>query len=101
MGIWKILLGYFNAKVGREDIFNPVIGNESLHETSNDNRVRVVNFATLKNLIDKSTTFPHSDIHKHTRTSPDGVTYNHIDHVLIDKRRHSNVLDALSFGGAD
>jgi hypothetical protein len=28
----KILLGYFNAKVGREDIFKPTIGNESLHE---------------------------------------------------------------------
>jgi exonuclease III len=42
----KILLGDFNAKVGREDIFKHTIGNESLHEISNDNGVRVVNFAT-------------------------------------------------------
>jgi hypothetical protein len=41
----KILLGNFNAKVGREDIFKPIIGNESLHEASNDNEVREVNFA--------------------------------------------------------
>jgi hypothetical protein len=27
----KILLGYFNAKVGRESIFKPAIGNKSLH----------------------------------------------------------------------
>jgi hypothetical protein len=82
----------FNAKVRREDILKPVTGNESLHEASNDNEVRVVNFATPKNLIVKSTTFPHRDIHKHTWTSPDGVTHNHIDHALIDKRRHSNIL---------
>jgi hypothetical protein len=43
-----ILLGDFNAKVGREDIFKPTNGNESLHEISNDNGVRVVNFATSK-----------------------------------------------------
>jgi exonuclease III len=49
----KILLGDFNAKVGREDIFKPTIGNESLHETSTDNGVRVVNFATSKNLTVK------------------------------------------------
>jgi hypothetical protein len=33
----KILLGDFNAKVGKEGIFKPTIGNESLHEISNDN----------------------------------------------------------------
>jgi hypothetical protein len=52
----KILLD-FNAKVGREDIFKTVIGNESVHEASNDNRTRVVNFATSKNIIVNTTTF--------------------------------------------
>jgi hypothetical protein len=47
----KILLRDFNAKVGRENTFKPIIVNESLHEASNDNRIRVVNFATSKNLI--------------------------------------------------
>jgi endonuclease/exonuclease/phosphatase family metal-dependent hydrolase len=97
----KILMGDFNAKVGREDIFKPITGNESLHEASNDNGVKVVIFATSKNLIVKSTTFPHRDIHKYTWTSPDAVTHNQIDHVLIDKRRYSNLLNVLSFIGAD
>ena len=44
----KILLGDFNAKVGRENNFKPTIGNESLHQDSNDNGVRIVNFATSK-----------------------------------------------------
>ena len=42
----KILLGDFNAKVGRENIFKPAVGNESRHQNSNDNDVRIVNFAT-------------------------------------------------------
>jgi hypothetical protein len=49
----KILLGHFSAKVGREDIFNPTIGNESLHEIIIDNGVTVVNFATSKNFTVK------------------------------------------------
>jgi hypothetical protein len=72
--------------VGREDIFKPSIRNESLHETSNDNGVRVVNFATSKNVVVKSAMFPHRKIHKHTWTSPDGKTHNQIDHALVDRR---------------
>jgi hypothetical protein len=44
----KILLGDFNEKVERKDIFIPTTSSESLHETSNDNGVRVVNFTTSK-----------------------------------------------------
>jgi hypothetical protein len=55
----KILLGDSNAKIGREDIFKPTIGNESLHEISNDNGVILVNFVTSINLRGKSTMFPH------------------------------------------
>jgi hypothetical protein len=44
----KILLGNFSAKVGREDTFKPITGNESLHKVSNDNGVRIVNFASSK-----------------------------------------------------
>ena len=50
----KILLGDFNARVGRENIFKPTIGNESLHQDSNDNGVGIVNFATSKNLVVKN-----------------------------------------------
>jgi hypothetical protein len=66
----------FNVKVGKEGIFELTFGNESLHEINNDNGVRVVNFATSKNLIVKSTLFPHCNIHKYTWTSPDGNTHN-------------------------
>jgi hypothetical protein len=41
----KILLGNFNAKFEGEDIFKPRIGNDSLHQDSEDSDVRIVNFA--------------------------------------------------------
>jgi hypothetical protein len=44
----KILLGDFNTKVGRGDIFKLTIENENLHEISKENGVTVVNFATPK-----------------------------------------------------
>jgi hypothetical protein len=44
----KILLEDFNTKVGRENIFEPTIENESLPQDSNDNEVGIVNLATLK-----------------------------------------------------
>ena len=96
----KILLGDFNAQVGRENIFNPTTGQKSLHQDSSDNGVRLANFATSKNLV-KSTMFPHLNIHQYTCTSPDGKTHSQIDHVLIDRRWHSSVLDVRSFRGAD
>ena len=46
----KILLD-FNAKLEREHIFKPTIGNESLHHDRNDNGVRIVNSATSKNEV--------------------------------------------------
>ena len=87
--------------MGRENIFKPTVRQKSLHQDSNDNGVRLVNFATSKNLVVKNTMFPHRNIHKYTWTSPDGKTHNQIDHVFIDRRWHSSVLDVRSLRGAD
>jgi len=97
----KIPLGDFNAKVGEENIFKPTNWNESLHQDSNDNGVRIVNCATSKHIDVKSTMFPHRIIHKHTRTSPFWKTHNQIEDILIDRRKHSSMLDVRSFRGAD
>jgi hypothetical protein len=98
----KILLVDFSAKIDREDIFKPTVGNESLHEISNDNGARVVNVATTKKFIVKSVMFTNDNVHKYNWTSPDGKTYNQIDHILIDRRRrHSSMFDAQSFRAVD
>jgi hypothetical protein len=96
----KILFGDFNVKVGMEDIFTQTLRNETLHEISNDNGVRVVNFATLKHLVVKSMMFPHCNINKFTWTY-DGTMHNQIDHILIDRRRLSSLLVVRSFRAAD
>ena len=87
--------------MGRENIFKPSIGNESLHQDRNDNGVRIVNFATSKNLVVESTTFAHRNIHKYNWTSPDGKTHKQTDHILIDRRWNSSILDVRSFREAD
>jgi len=97
----KILLGDFNAKVRRENIFKPTIGNESLHQDNNDNGVRIVNIVSSKNLLVKNTMFPHRNLHKYLWTPPDKKTSNQIDHILIDRSWQSSVLDVRSFRGAD
>jgi hypothetical protein len=97
----KILLGDFDAKIGKDDIFKSTFGNESLHQINNDNAVKLVNFATSKDLTVKRMMFPHHNIHKYTWTSPDGKTHNQIDHILVDRRRHSNILDVRPYKAAD
>jgi hypothetical protein len=96
----KNMLGDFKAKIGRKDIFKPTIGNGSLNENSNDYGVGVVNFAKSKNQTVRCTMFPNRNINKFTWTSPDGKNHNQLDHIVIDKRRQSSVLDVRSFRAA-
>ena len=59
-----VLLGDFNAKVGREtEAFYGTIGSHSLHPISNDNGIRLVTFAAQNSLLIGGTVFPHKPIH--------------------------------------
>jgi hypothetical protein len=93
----KMLLGDFTAKLFRE-VGYKIIGNESLHEISSGNGIRIIKFATTKNLTIKRTMFPHCTIHKYTWMSLNGKTYNQIDHILIDRQGHSRIFDVQSSG---
>jgi len=85
------ILGDMNAKIGREKMYKPVIGQQSIHKESNDNGEWLIDFIVSRNMIVSSTYFPHKRIHKMTWDSPDGTTFNQIDHVLIDRRHGSDV----------
>jgi hypothetical protein len=96
-----IVLGDFNAKIGKENVYKPTIGNESLHNETNDNGMKMVQFAVSKGLNIRSTTFPHTDIHKETWYSADGRTANQIDHVLISNRLRSAITDIRALRGTN
>jgi hypothetical protein len=62
----QIVLGDMSAKIGKEIAFRPVIGSHNLHDTSNDNGLRLIDLATERGLVVKSTMFPHKMIHNGT-----------------------------------
>jgi len=78
----KMVLGDFNAKVGREENNHPYAGRNRLREESNENGYKLVQFAATADIIG-GTIFTHKNIHKATWRSLDGTTMNQIDHVLI------------------
>jgi hypothetical protein len=67
----KLVMGDANAKVGRETRHQPTIGKHSLHESTNENGLRLVDFAAGRQMAIKSTYFMHKQIHLQTWHSPD------------------------------
>jgi len=43
----------------------------------------------------------HRNVHKYDWTSPEGKNLNQINHILIDRRRHSSILDVRTITGTD
>ena len=97
----KIVIGDMNAQVGREEMYRPVIGPDSLHTVSNDNGQRCINFAASRGMVVRSTFFPRKNIHKATWKSPNQVTENQIDHVLIDGKFFSDITNVRTYRSAN
>ncbi|XP_003248303.1 craniofacial development protein 2-like [Acyrthosiphon pisum] len=97
----QIVLGDLNAKVGKEEMFRQVTGGHSLHDETNDNGTKLINFAIWNGLVIRSTMFPHKNIHKGTWRSPDGRYTNQIDHILVNSRFKNYIQDVRSVRGAD
>jgi hypothetical protein len=90
-----------NAKNGRETVHQLTIGKHSLHESTNENGLRLVDYATCRQMAIKNTYFMHKRIHLQTWHSLDGYTFNQIDHCLIDARHFSDVIDFMARRGAN
>ncbi|KAL4083660.1 hypothetical protein QTP88_028976 [Uroleucon formosanum] len=97
----KIVLGDFNAKIGKEEVYRPTIGRDSLHDTSNDNGTRLINFCMTNGMVLSSTYFPRKDIHKQTWVAPNQVVKNQIDHIMIQNRHKGCIQNIRTYRGAD
>ena len=93
----KIVIGDFNAQIGREATFKPTIGKYSLHRETNENGHRLIDYATATNMRICGSFFMHKNIHKVTWMPPNGSRGTQIDHVLIDARHFSDVLDVRAY----
>ena len=74
----KMVIGDFNAKIGKGFI-NSHADFNSLHYETNGNGQRLFNFAASESMVLVNTAFPHKEIHKYTWKSPSGLTLNQID----------------------
>src|SRR6188768_1929770 len=94
-----IVMSDFNGKVGgnrEEDIVGPFgLGSR------NKNGQYVVDFCTRHKLHVTNTWFQQKISAQHPWVSPDGVTKNQIDYVLVDKRFRQGVRNSKSMPGAD
>jgi hypothetical protein len=77
------------------------VGRHRLHEESNGNGLRLMDFTIRRNMFVSSTRFPHKDMHKETWISPDGQTKNQTDHVLNNARHAYGITDVRSCRSAD
>ena len=95
-----IVMGDFNAKVGWNNAsIERIMGKEDLGDV-NENGKELVDMCALNGLRIGGTLFLHKRVHKATLRSPDGVTENQIDHILISQRWRTSLQDVRAKRGA-
>ena len=83
----QIVIADLNAQVGQEETYWPTVGSFNVHQLSNENGLRLINFASSKHMSIRSTFFQHR--HRYTGRHTKGGLKTQIDHVLIDGRDFS------------
>jgi len=94
-----ITLGDFNAKLGKEQLYIYVIRRHSLHEVTNNNGLRLVQYATINNFKVLSTWYPRKDIHKGTWKIPGTNDINQIDNIIVSKRWATDIENVRTYRG--
>jgi hypothetical protein len=78
-----------------------VAGRHALHDITRENGEKLVQLAIAQNLEINSTKIQHRRIHKGTWKVPRQDICNQTDHVLINKRRASTIIEVRTFLGTN
>jgi exonuclease III len=90
-----ITLGDFSAKLGKEQSYKDITGRHSLHEVTDNNGHRLVQYTAINNFKVLSTWYPRKDIHNGTWKIPGTNDTNQIDHILVSKRWATDTANIL------
>ena len=96
-----VVMGDPNAKLGNNNTTREEVLGKFGVGAMNDNGERLCDFCSANGLVITGTIFPHKEIHKLTWRSPDGKTVNQIDHVMVNGRMTTSILDTRLMRGAD
>lgn len=97
----KLLIGDMNAKIGSDNTGREeIMGKEGIGEVT-ENGNMFIDFCAFNNLLIGGSIFAHKTIHKVTWISPDGKTKNQIDHITIDRKYRSHLMDVRAMRGAE
>lgn len=98
-----MVVGDLNAKVGRDNTGREDHMGKHGSREMNENGELFADSCGLNGLVIGGTAiFPHKEIHKTTWTSPDKkLTKSQIDHITINSRWRTSLLDPRVYWGAD
>ncbi|XP_068912075.1 craniofacial development protein 2-like [Tenebrio molitor] len=96
-----MIVGDFNAKIGKEERNEGVAGKETIHDTTNNNGANICDLAAATNTFIVSTQYRHKREHKITWMIPGGTEGNQIDHMLISKKWKRIIQDVRTYRGAN
>ena len=96
-----VVMGDLNAKVGSSNTNREEVMGKFGVGVMNDNGERLCDFCSVNGLVVTGTIFSHKEVHKLTWRSPDRKTVNQIDHVMVNGRMRTSILETRVMRGAD
>ncbi|XP_047106668.1 craniofacial development protein 2-like [Schistocerca piceifrons] len=97
----KMLMGDLNAKVGPENEgLQHIMGMHGMG-IRNVNGELLIDTCAEHDLVIGGTLFPNHNCHKIMWVSPDHITKNQIDHIVISRKFRHSLLDVRNRRGAD